>query len=169
MNERKNSEARIKANNRYNEKTYDRINIAIPKGRKAELQAIATTKGESLNKYVTTAIDERIARDNSTPSKADTIPVVQPPLLPATPIRSKLHAAMLEEHAKRTTQVPETDYESPEHLRNKFEWVLSDEEIKEATPEWEAWQGSNTARYVMALKVRGYLRKAGNNAMGDNK
>ena len=30
MAERKNSEARIRANNKYNEKAYDRINIAVP-------------------------------------------------------------------------------------------------------------------------------------------
>lgn len=38
MAEKKNSEARIKANNRYNEKAYDRINIAVPKGKRLSLQ-----------------------------------------------------------------------------------------------------------------------------------
>lgn len=32
--ERKNSEARIRANNKYNDKAYDRINIAVPKGQR---------------------------------------------------------------------------------------------------------------------------------------
>ena len=38
MAEKKNNEARIEANNRYNEKAYDRINIAVPKGKNLSLQ-----------------------------------------------------------------------------------------------------------------------------------
>lgn len=38
MPEKKNSETGIKANNRYNEKVYDRINIAIPKEKSLSLQ-----------------------------------------------------------------------------------------------------------------------------------
>lgn len=64
MIERKNSAARIKANNRYNEKAYDRINIAVPKGQKAEIQAHAEARGESLNGFVKRAIDETMKRDN---------------------------------------------------------------------------------------------------------
>ena len=63
MSEKKNSDARIRANNRYNEKAYDRINIAIPKGQKAEIQAHAEERGESLNGFVKRAIDETIERD----------------------------------------------------------------------------------------------------------
>lgn len=48
----KNSKARIDANNRYNEKAYDRINIAIPKGRKATVEACAREKGQTINGYV---------------------------------------------------------------------------------------------------------------------
>ena len=62
MTERKNSEARIRANNKYNEKAYDRINIAVPKGRKEAIQAVASAQGESINGFVTTAIDERMER-----------------------------------------------------------------------------------------------------------
>jgi hypothetical protein len=61
--ERKNSEARIKANNKYNEKAYDRINIAVPKGHKTEIEAHAQSKGESVNGFVNRAIDETIERD----------------------------------------------------------------------------------------------------------
>ena len=49
MAERKNSEARIRANNKYNAKAYDRINIAVPKGQKDIIQARATTQGKSVN------------------------------------------------------------------------------------------------------------------------
>jgi hypothetical protein len=52
MSERKNSAARIRANNRYNEKAYDRINIAIPKGRKAAVEAHAKENGGSVNGLV---------------------------------------------------------------------------------------------------------------------
>ncbi len=61
--ERKNSEARIRANNKYNNRVYDRINIAVPKGRKAEIQAHAATHGESINGFVTRAIDETMERE----------------------------------------------------------------------------------------------------------
>ena len=48
----KNSKAKIEANNRYNEKAYDRINIAIPKGRKATVEACAKDRGQSVNGMV---------------------------------------------------------------------------------------------------------------------
>lgn len=48
----KNSKAKIEANNRYNEKAYDRINIAIPKGRKATVEACAAARGQSINGMV---------------------------------------------------------------------------------------------------------------------
>lgn len=54
--ERKNSAARIAANNRYNAKAYDRISIAIPKGMKEEVRRAATNVGKSLNAYITAAI-----------------------------------------------------------------------------------------------------------------
>lgn len=63
MPERKNSEARIQANNRYNAKAYDRINIAVPKGHKAEIQTHAEAHGESLNAFMNRAADETIQRD----------------------------------------------------------------------------------------------------------
>lgn len=63
MPERKNSEARIRANNKYAAKAYDRINIAVPKGRKAELQAHAEKRGESLNGFIGRAIEEQVKRD----------------------------------------------------------------------------------------------------------
>ena len=48
----KNSKARIEANNRYNAKAYDRVNLAIPKGRKQTVEARALEAGESVNGYV---------------------------------------------------------------------------------------------------------------------
>ncbi len=47
MSEKKNSnsKARIEANNRYNAKAYDRINIAVPKGAKALAEQYALDTG----------------------------------------------------------------------------------------------------------------------------
>lgn len=63
MAENKNSRARIEANNRYNAKAYDRINIAVPKGQKEIIKAHAESKGESINGFVNRAIDETMQRD----------------------------------------------------------------------------------------------------------
>ena len=63
MSENKNSKARIAANNRYNEKAYDRINIAVKKGNKEALQIIADNMGESINVFANTAIEQRIKRE----------------------------------------------------------------------------------------------------------
>ena len=65
MPENKNSKAKIAANNRYNEKAYDRINIAVPKGKKAVIKAHAESIGESINGYINKAIEEKIERDGS--------------------------------------------------------------------------------------------------------
>lgn len=42
------------------------INLVVPKGRKAELQAHAEERGESLNGFIVRAVDETIERDNET-------------------------------------------------------------------------------------------------------
>lgn len=49
MKEKKNSDAKIQANNRYTAKAYDRINIAIPKGRKATVEAMAAERDKTVN------------------------------------------------------------------------------------------------------------------------
>lgn len=56
------SKAHIRAANKYNHNTYDRININVPKGRRGELHAAAQAAGQSLNQFITDAIDERMAR-----------------------------------------------------------------------------------------------------------
>ena len=70
MPENKNSKAKIAANNRYNEKNYDRINIAVPKGKKAVIKAHAESIGESINGYINKAIEEKMERDGSGDSAA---------------------------------------------------------------------------------------------------
>ena len=61
MPENKNSKARIAANNRYNAKAYDRINIAVPKGKKDEIKAAADQEGKSVNAFINEAIDEKMS------------------------------------------------------------------------------------------------------------
>lgn len=66
MAERKNSEARIRTNNKWTNAHYDRINIAVPKGRKDEIKALADTQGQSVNAYIIAAVDEKMERDGKT-------------------------------------------------------------------------------------------------------
>ena len=64
MAERKNSEKRIATNNRWTNAHYDRINIAVPKGRKDEIKALADTRGQSVNAYIISSLDEKMERDS---------------------------------------------------------------------------------------------------------
>ena len=57
------SEAQRKAVRKYNAKAYDRLEISVPKGRKAEYQAYAESRGESLNGLVNRAIDNQVKQD----------------------------------------------------------------------------------------------------------
>lgn len=61
--------ARTKANNKWNAKAYDRVNLTMPKGRKAEIQAYAEAHGESVNAFINRAINEAMERDSSGPGK----------------------------------------------------------------------------------------------------
>lgn len=59
-----NSPARIAANNRYNAKAYDRINVAVTKGTKSQIEEhIKTTSDNSVNAFVKRAITETMERD----------------------------------------------------------------------------------------------------------
>lgn len=49
--------ASSESKNKYNEKTYDRIALFVPKGKKTLLQALAKEQGESLNGFINKAID----------------------------------------------------------------------------------------------------------------
>ncbi len=54
---------KIKYNNDFNAKKYDRINLTVPKGTKEKLQSHANSKNESVNAFINRAINETIARD----------------------------------------------------------------------------------------------------------
>ena len=60
----KNSKAKIAANNRYNQKNYDHINIAVKKGDKEIIKAHEGKQGESIKGFVKRAIKETMTNDN---------------------------------------------------------------------------------------------------------
>lgn len=57
--------ARTKANRKYNEKAYDRINLTVKKGERDKLRAHAESQGESLNGFINRAIRETVERDSN--------------------------------------------------------------------------------------------------------
>jgi len=58
------SEARKKANAKYNAKAYEQIQIRVQKGKKSDIQAFAEKQGKSINGFINEAIDEKIKRDS---------------------------------------------------------------------------------------------------------
>lgn len=58
------SKAQQASVNKYVKANYDRINVTIPKGRKDEIKAHAAARGESVNAFITRAIDQTMERDN---------------------------------------------------------------------------------------------------------
>ena len=57
------SKAQQKAVNKYMKENYDRVNLALPRGKKAEVQTHAKARGESLNHFIARSIDETMARE----------------------------------------------------------------------------------------------------------
>lgn len=53
--------------NKFIAEKYDRINLTVPKGRKAEVQAHAEARSESVNGFINRAIDQTMAQDNADP------------------------------------------------------------------------------------------------------
>lgn len=60
MTERKNSAARIAANNRWAAGAYDRISCVVPKGQREEIKSVAAAAGQSANAYIIAAIRARL-------------------------------------------------------------------------------------------------------------
>ncbi len=58
------TKAQQRAVNKYMKENYDRVNLTIPKGRKEQIKAHAEAHGESVNGFITRAIDETIERDS---------------------------------------------------------------------------------------------------------
>ena len=60
------TEARKRANEKYNAKAYEELKIRVYKGEKDKIKSHADNQGESLNGFVKRAIDETMKRDNET-------------------------------------------------------------------------------------------------------
>jgi predicted HicB family RNase H-like nuclease len=56
------SKAQQKAVTKYVKEKYDRIVVTMPKGKREMIKAVADAQGESLNGFVSKAVDERIER-----------------------------------------------------------------------------------------------------------
>lgn len=56
--------ARTRANNKWNAKAYDRINLTVSKGQKESIKAHAEKHGESVNGFINRAIMEASEMDN---------------------------------------------------------------------------------------------------------
>lgn len=63
------SEARQRANAKYNKKAYDRLELKVPKGKKAEILSHAEEQGESLNKFLNRAVENQMALDKGAKKK----------------------------------------------------------------------------------------------------
>lgn len=62
MAQKKNSDAKIRANNKYTSAHYDRINMALPKGSRRLIEYCAQKNGESMNRYVCRVVLEAVKR-----------------------------------------------------------------------------------------------------------
>lgn len=49
--------------NKYMDKAYDRINLTVPKGQKAVIEAHAAARGEKVNTFIRRAIAETMEND----------------------------------------------------------------------------------------------------------
>lgn len=52
-----------KAKNKYNQKSYDRFILNLPKGEKERYKKVAEHAGMSLSAYIIQALEEKISRD----------------------------------------------------------------------------------------------------------
>lgn len=65
------SEARRRANEKYNSKAYDEIKVRVNKGQKETIQAHAAAHSESVNGFINRAIGETMERDNGPCAASD--------------------------------------------------------------------------------------------------
>jgi hypothetical protein len=63
------SEAKKKANQKYDAKAYDKVTYRLPKGKKEKINTHVTNIGESTNAFINRAIDETMERDNDSQPK----------------------------------------------------------------------------------------------------
>lgn len=58
------SKAQQAAVNKYVKSNYDRINVTLAKGQREIIKAHAEARGESVNGFITRAIENQLERDN---------------------------------------------------------------------------------------------------------
>lgn len=54
-----------KAKNAWVAKTYDRINLTVPKGRKEKIQAEAERRGQSVNGFINDLLNEALGQERA--------------------------------------------------------------------------------------------------------
>lgn len=59
------SKAQMEATARYEAKAYDKVLLRLKRGKKAEIEASAKETGETINGYITIAIDARLSAGNN--------------------------------------------------------------------------------------------------------
>ena len=59
------SKAQQKATAKYVKSNYDRLEVKVPKGQKEVIQAHAQDRGESVNGFISRAIQEQMGRDKA--------------------------------------------------------------------------------------------------------
>nr|DAL46785.1 MAG TPA_asm: Alginate and motility regulator [Caudoviricetes sp.] len=56
------SKAQKAATAKYEAKTYDKVLVRLPRGKKIEIESAAKTEGKSVNGFISEAIDEKLQR-----------------------------------------------------------------------------------------------------------
>ena len=59
------TEARARANRKYEAKAYDRVSVILPKGKKVEIQAAAGEAGLSVNAWIGQVIEAALQKENA--------------------------------------------------------------------------------------------------------
>lgn len=57
------SKAKMKAIAKYEQKAYDKILLRLPKGASETLKALAAAEGESVNRYILVAVEQRSGKE----------------------------------------------------------------------------------------------------------
>jgi predicted HicB family RNase H-like nuclease len=57
------TKAQQKAVHKYVKENYDRLELTMPKGKKAQIKAHAEARGESVNGFINRAVDEALERE----------------------------------------------------------------------------------------------------------
>ncbi len=102
------TKAQQRAVHKYVKEKYDRLELTMPKGKKAEIKAHAESQGESVNGFVNRAIDEAMERDNKTPLGRIEIMPPYPDIIPTHPELSDEELdAMIAKHMKEDEEMTE--------------------------------------------------------------